>query len=506
MITEQSDSRCEKWISFVLCGAFLAMAVLPYVSLDAEAGTPSANYTLTASSAGALAITPENNWVNDPINVAGAVTITGVDISLGITHASPADLSVWIANPAGAWVNIPWAPWGGARQTFSLNNFNGLSSAGNWRLWMVDGVVNGVTGKEDLCTLTISYSLGSNMVVPAVGATVSGSFIVSVSATSAASCRLFVDDQWVSDLTYNNGIGRWEYNLDTRAFPDGAHTLVAVARDVQGNEVADGHAVAFDNWNIYCGFNSPAWGATISGWTSITALVPDYSTRGELYVDNDLVGVDTTVSGGQYGIWLYTNNYPDGNYNLRWIAYDPDGKAAAATEPVSVDNYAMTCTVSSPASGSTVVGSITVAATVPAYAARGDLYLDGVFTGQDTTLSGGQFTYTLDTRGYPDGIHVITVQAFDPDGNSGVGASSVTFNNYNIVPTITQPGTGLPISGSPTFRVETQSYAVRGELYVDGSLYAVRTTLLNSGAIYYYQFTLPMRARHRLRPCSQWQG
>jgi len=510
MIREQSNSRYERLISYLICIAFLATIAMPFVSMTVEAGAPSVTYTGNFSSAGGLAITPEGNWLTDPISVTGGVTIARVDVSLGITHASPADLQIWLASPAGAWVNIPWAPWGGARQTFQLNNFNGQGSAGVWQLWMLDGVVNGITGKEDYCTLGIVYSLGSNMITPAAGATLSGNYAVSTTATSATSCRLFVDDQRVADCIYNAVTTRWEFTLTTTAFPDGAHTVTVTARDYAGNEVADGHAVTFDNWNIYANFGNPPAASVIFGNYAVTCGVPDYAVQGELYVDGSLAGVDNTVAGGIYSITLDTTMFPDGIHNLVWLVYDPDGHSSAAARGTTINNYAISCSIASPGSGSVQSGAITVAANVPAYATRGDLYFDGTFIAQDTTIAAGQFTFPLDTRNYPDGVHILTVQAYDPDQNSAVGASSVTFNNYNIVASIVSPGTGVPISGSPTVWASTSSYAVRGELLVDGSLYAVTTTLTNIGGVFYQTYTLNTKdfgdGSHRLTAVSydQW--
>jgi Mg-chelatase subunit ChlD len=494
----------------MVCMAFLATVAMPFATIETEAGAPNATYTGNFSTAGALAITPEGNWVSDPITVTGAVTIARLDISLGITHASPADLQIWISNPAGAAVQVPWVAWGGPRQTFQLNNFNGQGSLGVWRLWLLDNVVNGITGKEDFCTLGFVYSLGSNIATPAIGATISGNYLVSTSATSATSCRLFVDDQWVADCPYNAGTTLWEATFATTAFPDGAHTVTVRARDYAGNEVADGHAVTFDNWNVFAAFGNPPAGASISGNYAVTCTVPAYAVSGELYVDGALAGVDTTIAGGQYSITLDTTMYPDGIHNLVWRVLDPDGNAAAAARATTINNYAITCAIASPASGSTVSGTITVAANVPAYAQRGDLYIDGVFISQDITIAAGQFTYALDTRNYPDGVHLLTVQAYDPDGNPAVGSSSVTFNNYNIASSIVSPGTGSPLSASVTVWVQTSSYAVRGELQVDGSLYAVTTSLSLVGGVYYQTYTLNTRdfpdGTHRVTALSydQW--
>ena len=494
-----------------LCATFLTTGLLPILNSNALANSVSANFSLSFQSGGNMAITPEGNWVNDPIPVPASVTITQVDLSIGVTHNQPQELQFWLVSPGGAvWALVPWTPWGGQHQAFNLNNFNGQNSQGNWHLWMIDNVVNGVTGTEDYCIMTVHYTLVSDIVNPAIGATISGNYLVSVSTSSAASVRLFVDDQWVSDMTFNIGTGHWEYTLATTAFPDGAHTVTAIAHDPAGNEIADGHPVVFDNWNIYASFHSPAWGSSISGWTWVTAWVPDYAARGELYMDGDLVGVTTTVSGGLFGIMLYTGNYRDGSHNLRWIAYDPDGHPAAATEPVTIDNYAISCSMATPAEGSIVSGATNVAADVPWYAQRGELYIDGTFLAVTTTQAGGQFTFTLDTTAFPDGTHVLTVQAYDPDGNSAVGSSAVKFNNFGMFCSIVSPGTGFPLAGSEQFWVNVPSFSTRGELYVDGELYAMTTSLTNFGAFYYFGFTLETKdfrdGNHRVKARSydQW--
>lgn len=490
MIIRDRDSRLARVKELLLAYCLVSLCGLPLVSLDVEAGTPSATYTMTFQSGGNLGITPEGNWVSDPIIVAPSVTISRLDVTIGLTHANPAELQIWLASPGGVWQQIPWAPWGGPRQTFTLNNFAGLNSAGNWALWLLDGVANGVTGKEDYCWVTIFYTLDSDIVTPAIGATISGNYVVSVRAQGAASVRIYVDDQWVSDAAYNAGTSRWDYTLATTAFPDGAHTITAVARDWQGNEIADGHPVTFDNWNIYVLFGNPPNGATISGTYTVTCSVPNYAVRGELFVEGDLVGVDTTISGGQYAISLDTLAFPDGGYSLRWIVYDPDGKSATALRHVAIDNYQISCSISYPASGSTVSGTITVNATVPSYARKGELYLDGTFVALATSVSGGMFSFKLDTRGYPDGPHSLSVIAYDPDGESAVGVSTVSFDNYAIFATIVSPGTGSPLSGSRTVWVNTADYAVRGELLVDGGLYATTTSLANVGALWYQTYIL----------------
>jgi len=491
-----SKSGLIRKSTIILCACFLAIPILPMASFESQA-LASATFSYTFNSAAGAKNIPNAGTVQVPIAVGPGVIAARVDVSVGITHSRSGDLNVWVASPAGVQQQIVWA--GGnvnpnIYQTFTnLAMFIGAASSGTWSLWVQDAVANGFSGTVDYWTLTIYYSLSSDIQVPLAGALLTGNSAISVRADSASAVTLSVDGQLVSGMTYNSVTSRWEYTLATLSFPDGSHNLIAVARDAQGNDVTDSRTVSIDNWNIFAVFGNPPAGIAMTATYTVTCTVPAYAVRGDLYVNDELVGVDTSVSGGQYGIALDTTRYHDGNYNLRWIVYDPDGNTAVAMRPSSINNYAISCSIATPVSGSSVSNIITIAANVPAYAVQGDLYLDGVLIGQDTSVSGGQFTYSLDTRNYADGPRTFSVVAFDPDGASAVGVSSVTFNNFNIFATITSPGTASPLVGSYTLWVNTASYAVKGELYVDGALYAVNNSLTGSGGLWYFMPTLNTR-------------
>jgi subtilisin-like proprotein convertase family protein len=479
--------------------------MLPMASFDSQA-LASATFVYTYNSAAGAKAIPNPGSVQVPIPVGASVTATRVDVSVGITHGRSGDLNVWVASPAGVQQQIVWA--GGnvnpnIYQTFpNLNLFIGAASFGTWSLWVQDTVANGFSGSVDYWTLMIYYTLSSDIQAPLAGATLVGNSAISVRADSAAAVTLSVDDQLVSSMNYNSVTSRWEYTLNTTIFPDGAHSIIAAAHDLQNNEVTDSRAVNFDNWNVSVVFGNPPVGGFMSATYTVTCTIVNVSVKGELYVNDELVGVDTTLSGGQYSVAIDTTKFHDGNYNLRWIVYDPDGNTAVAMRGTVIDNYQITCTIASPASGSQVINIITIAATVSSSAVYGNLYLDSNFIGQDTTKTGNQFTYPLDTRFYPDGPHTISVVAYDPDGASAVGVSNVAFNNTNMFATISSPGTGSPLVGNYTVWINTASYAVKGELYVDGALYAVNNSLTSSGGLWYFMPTLVTRnfsdGTHRL--------
>ena len=196
MSTGNSKSGLIKKSTILLCACFLAIPVLPMASFDSQA-LASATFTYTYYSAAGARNIPNPGSVQVPIAVGNSVTAARVDVSVGITHGRSGDLNVWVSSPAGVQQQIVWA--GGnvnpnIYQTFqNLNMFIGAASSGTWSLWVQDAVANGFSGTVDYWTLTVYYTLSSDIQAPAQGATLTGNSAISVKADSASagllSCR-----------------------------------------------------------------------------------------------------------------------------------------------------------------------------------------------------------------------------------------------------------------------------------------------------------------------------
>jgi hypothetical protein len=85
-------------------------------------------------------------------------------------------------------------------------------------------------------------------------------------------------------------------------------------------------------------------------------------------------------------------------------------------------------TITAPAAGASVAGSVAVQATATddVAVARVDFYVDGVLRASDTAAPYG---WSFDTTLYTNGAHTLTVKAVDPTGNVGQASESVTVNN-----------------------------------------------------------------------------
>ena len=104
------------------------------------------------------------------------------------------------------------------------------------------------------------------------------------------------------------------------------------------------------------------------------------------------------------------------------------------------DTTAPTTSITSPTDGSTVSGTITVAADASddTGVSSVEFYLDGALVGSDTS---SPYELSWDTTTSADGSHSLQSKAYDAAGNVGTSATvSVTVDNS------TDPGTGITLS------------------------------------------------------------
>jgi thermitase len=152
--------------------------------------------------------------------------------------------------------------------------------------------------------------------------------------------------------------------------------------------------------------------------------------------------------------------------------------AAAATSIPVADTTPPTATITSPATGSTLTGTVTVAvaASDNTTVARVDLYIDGAFYGSDTTSPYG---FAWNTSTTTNGPHTVTANAVDGAGNVGTSATvTVTVNNLldTTAPTVAITSTSMSNNKLFVSVSATDNVAVaKVELYVDGKLVGTKT-------------------------------
>lgn len=150
--------------------------------------------------------------------------------------------------------------------------------------------------------------------------------------------------------------------------------------------------------------------------------------------------------------------------------------AASGTAAIP-DTTPPTATITSPADGSTVSGTVTVAVSAMdnVGVVKVDLYLDGTYFATDTT---SPYSFAWDTSGFANGLHSTVAYAYDSAGNvAGSPQVSVQVNNAATDVTspsvsITSPHNGDTVSGISKITVSATDNVgvVKVEFYLDGKL------------------------------------
>ncbi|AKJ03808.1 Ig-like protein group 3 [Archangium gephyra] len=249
---------------------------------------------------------------------------------------------------------------------------------------------------------------------PAHGATVSGPIPLTVAVS---------DDFDVAAVELYDGATRLARNVqapfsmywNTWSVPVGNHTLTAKAYDAAGNLGTSAPVtvtVAPESVPPTVSLTAPAHGATLTGTVSISANATDNESgmsQVEFFLDGVLLKTDT--SWPYSSVWD-TRTAASGSHTLTARATDRHGNTATASVEVTVDNVGPAVALTSPASGATVNGvvSLQASATDGAGVSRVEFLVDGVLLGSDTTAP---YSVDWDTGWTVNGSHTLQARAHD---------------------------------------------------------------------------------------------
>jgi hypothetical protein len=299
---------------------------------------------------------------------------------------------------------------------------------------------------------------------PASGDTVSGTITVTVSVAddiAVTGVQFFLDGSPGTDVTTAPFSAPWNTNATT----NGSHTLTAVARDAAGNHSTSAPVtvtVANDTTPPTVTISSPASGDTVSGTITVTVSVADdIAVTGVQFFLDGSPGTDVTTA--PYSAPWNTTTTTNGSHTLNAVARDAAGNhttSAPVTVTVANDTTPPTVTISSPASGDTVSGTITVTVSVADDTAVTGVqyFLDGT-AGTDVTTA--PFSAPWNTSSTTNGSHTLTAVARDAAGNSTTSAPvTVTVANGTTPPggTTRFEETSSAISAGPA-----GAWALRGQ-------------------------------------------
>jgi len=293
---------------------------------------------------------------------------------------------------------------------------------------------------------------------PAAGATVSGTY--SVTATASDNVGVTKVEFYLNGtLKATDTTAPYLFSWDTTTVTNGAYTLTTKAYDAAGN-VGQSAAVTVTVNNVASttppavAITSPAANATVSGTVTVAATATDSVgiSKVEFYDNGTLCAAVNTAP---YSFNWNTASAGNGSHTQVAKAYDTAGnvgQSASVTVTVNnavADTTAPTTAISAPAAGATVSGSITVTASASdnVGVTKVEFYVDGALKATDTA---SPYTFTLSTTTLANGAHTLATKAYDAAGNVGQSATvTVTVNN---AATTTTTYSFWPATAAPTIK------------------------------------------------------
>ncbi|GMT96376.1 hypothetical protein KH5H1_04950 [Corallococcus caeni] len=238
-------------------------------------------------------------------------------------------------------------------------------------------------------------------------------------------------------------------------------TPLAAGKRVRVEATVWAYNASYDTLELYSAPN-----ALSPVWTLLTMVTPGYSNPQTLSTTFVLPAGPLQAirgvfrSGGVQGACIGSGSNVDRDDLVFPVATEADGVAP-------------TVAITSPASGSTLEKSTTVAFTADDNfgVTKVELYVDGALAGTSTVAP---FSLTWSTVGLTNGPHSLTAVAYDLAGNTTTSAAvGVTVSNDLTPPTvfITSPAEGALGRGTMTLAASaTDNVAVtKVEFYVDGA-------------------------------------
>jgi hypothetical protein len=317
-------------------------------------------------------------------------------------------------------------------------------TVGNGSHWLMTKAYDAAGNSSSSAAMTVNVQNAVTDTTPPVfastspsnGATVSGTITPTASASDnvgVSRVEFYLDGV----VKATDSTSPYSFSWDTTRVSNGSHTLVSKAYDAAGN-VGTSSAVtvsvqnsALDTTRPGCTITAPASGASVSGTVSFNVSASDNVavSHVDFYVDGVLRATDTT---SPYSFSWDTISNSNGGHTLLAKAYDAAGNVGtSASVSVTVqnggaDSLAPTAVITSPATGSSVSGSVkvSVSASDNVGPARVELYIDGKFYASSTSATP---VFTWSASKASKGGHTLRARAVDAAGNVGASNSVIVY-------------------------------------------------------------------------------
>jgi Bacterial Ig domain len=200
-------------------------------------------------------------------------------------------------------------------------------------------------------------------------------------------------------------------------------------------------------------FTSPANGATVSGTITVTGTASDNVKVAKVEVEVDGGAYQLASGTTSWSLSLNTTAYSDGTHNLKLRVTDTAGNQAWFDLSIVVSNTVVSAApnvgFTSPSSGATVKGTITVTGTASSGAGVARVEVEVV--GGNYQLASGttSWSLTLNTTAYADGAQTLKARVTDNKGVQAWADLPILISN-TVSPPPTAPVVNFtsPASGS----------------------------------------------------------
>jgi chitinase len=295
---------------------------------------------------------------------------------------------------------------------------------------------------------------------PASGATVSGTVAVTATAAdnvSVASVQFQLDGASLGGI---NTAAPYAYTWDSAKATNGSHSLRAIATDGAGNTATSASVpvtvnnATKDTTPPVVAIAAPTNGAKVSGTVAVSANATDNVSVASVQFQLDGTSVGAAVLASPFTYTWDTTKTSNGSHVLSAVAKDGAGnstRSAAVTATVSntsADTTPPTVSISAPAAGASVSGTVNVSANAAdnVGVASVQFQVDGINAGG--LDASAPYAYSWDTTKVSNGTHRLDAIAKDAVGNSTISAVvTVTVNNPTAPQTFTISGTLSPTAG-----------------------------------------------------------
>jgi hypothetical protein len=271
------------------------------------------------------------------------------------------------------------------------------------------------------------------------------------------------ETNWISLVRESTTNGIWFTYWDTTALSDGKYNITIVAQDDEGVAVKKIITVTIANGatlNIppTVSLTSPSSGSYLTGTAAVfQAASTGIASVVEVHLDGLLIG---TMSSTGLETWQYsldTTNWDDGVHIVNLVAKNAAGEGSDAGVYI-FDNWDLnSLTITTPTSGSTAMGNISVVGDFAAdnsgeYA---ELFVDEDFWSFSDDTAAGDVTFSVDTTLLSEGAHQVKLFVYDPEGNKLMDMVTVYVDNILPgTPTIASLVDGQFIDGTFVFKVQ----------------------------------------------------